>query len=242
MSLKSKFQKAKEQGYIRTAELLWTRFVPPWIFRYSKGAVFELDLDKLIALNEQPGQDVGDGLVAKCLVNAADRPSDQSEDSQRTRLREFTWNSAPLESTSNDFGYAIYDSDDPQKLLGGVWVADDSFIEDNLGLNFVLSKDQAWLYCAFVDGEARGRGIYKKLLSVVAQDVEKRGYSQLLTVINPWNQVSTTVHGKRSKRICGSVSCVRLFWLAWVSRSGNVEVDKRFLTSVKKNPANVTMN
>ena len=241
MSLRSKFQKAKAQGYIRTAELLWTRFVPPWIFRYCKGSVFDLDLEKLIALNEQPGEDVGDGLIAKCLVNAGDS-SAQSNDSQRTRLREFTWNSAPLESTSNDFGYAIYDSQDPQKLLGGVWVAADSFIEDNLGLNYVLSKDQAWLYCAFVDGEARGRGIYKKLLSVVAQDVEKRGYSRLLTVINPWNRVSTAVHQKRSKQICGDVSCVRVFWLAWVSRSGNVEIDKRMLTSVTKNPANVTIN
>jgi len=234
MSLRSKFQKAKAQGYIRTAELLWERFVPPWIFRYSKGAVFDLDLDKLIALNEQRGQDVGDGLVAKCLINA-NNSSGQSEDSQRNRLREFTWNSAPLESTANDFGYAIYDSQDPEKLLGGVWVATDSFIEDNLGLNFVLSNDQTWLYCAFVDGEARGRGIYKKLLSFVAQDVKKRGYSQLLTVINPWNRVSTAVHQKRSKQICGDVSCVRVFWLAWVSRSGNVE-------TVTKRPANVTIN
>lgn len=241
MSLRSKFQKAKTQGYTRTFELLFTRLVPPWIFRYCKGDIFDLDLEKLIALNEQPGPDVGDGLVAKCLVNAFESDS-QSDDSQRMRLREFTWNSASLETTLNDFGYAIYDPQDPEKLLGGVWVGLDSFSEDNLGLEYVLSKDQAWLYCAFVHGDARGQGIYKKLLSFVAQDVKQRGYSQLLTVINPWNRISIGAHEKHSKRICGSVSSVRAFWLAWVSCSGNVETDKRLLTNIKKKPAKVTIN
>jgi len=241
MSLSSKFQKAKAQGYIRTFELVFNRLIPPWIFRYCTGEIFDLDIQKLAALNEQPGEDVDGVLVAKCLVNGDDA-SDQSTDSQRTRLREFTWNSAPLESTKNDFGYAIYDPQDPEKLLGGVWVARGSFIEDNLGLDYILTKDQAWLYCAFVDGDARGRGVYKKLLSFVAQDVEKRGFSQLMTVINPWNRVSRGAHEKQSKRICGSVSCIRLFSLAWISRSGNVEVDKRLVTSIKKNPSNVTMN
>jgi len=215
MSLKSKLQKAKAQGYIRTFEILFTRFVPPWVFRYCKGNVFDLDLDKLAALNEQLGQDVGDGLVAKCLVDGLNS-SDQSTDSLRMRLREFTWNSAPLESTMNDFGYAILDAEDPEKLLGGVWVAAGSFSEDNLGLEFVLSDEQAWLYCAFVHGDARGRGVYKKLLAFFGQDIKKRGYRQLLTVINPWNKISIRVHEKQSKRICGSVSCIRVFWLAWV--------------------------
>lgn len=241
MSLRSKFQKVKTQGYIRTFELLFTRFVPPWIFRYCKGNVFDLDLEKLSALNEQPGHDVGDGLVAKCLVNAYNSV-DQTDDSQRMRLREFTWNSAPLETTLNDFGYAIYNPQNPEKLLGGVWVGLDSFSEENLGLEFVLSKDQAWLYCAFVHSDARGQGVYKKLLSFVAQDVKQRGYSQLLTIINPWNRISIKVHKKQSKGIRGSVSCVRAFWLAWASRSGNVEIDKRLITDIKKKPGNVTIN
>jgi len=198
MSLSSKFQKAKAQGYIRTFELVFNRLIPPWIFRYCTGEIFDLDIQKLAALNEQPGEDVDGVLVAKCLVNGDDA-SDQSTDSQR-------------------------------------------FIEDNLGLDYILTKDQAWLYCAFVDGDARGRGVYKKLLSFVAQDVEKRGFSQLMTVINPWNRVSRGAHEKQSKRICGSVSCIRVFSLAWISRSGNVEVDKRLVTSIKKNPSNVTMN
>ena len=160
MSLGSKLQKAKSQGYIRTFELLFTRFVPPWIFRYCKGEVFDLDIEKLVMLNEQPGHEVGDGLVAKCLVDA-DSPSDQSQESQRIRLREFTWNSVPLETTLNDFGYAVYDPQNPEKLLGGVWVGLDSFREDNLGLEYIFSKDQAWLYCAFVHNDARGRGVYK---------------------------------------------------------------------------------
>ncbi len=241
MSIRKKFQKAKAQGFIQTAEQLFTRVVPAWVFRYSNGEVFELDLEKLVALNAHPGHDVGDGLVAQCLVDA-ENSTEKSLDSQRKQLREFTWNSAPLETTMNDLGYAIWDPQDPQKLLGGVWVARDSFIEDDLGLKFMFSKDQTWLYCAFVDGDARGRGIYKKLLSFVAQDVVKRGYPQLLTIVNPWNRLSRMVHHKRSKRICGTVSSIRMFWIAWISRSGNVEIDKRLITDVAKNPVKVTMN
>lgn len=241
MSLRLKFRKAKKQGYVRTFELMFNRFVPHWIFRYCKGVIFELDIEKLAAMNNQPGEDVGDGLIAKCLVNAYN-PTDQTEDCQMMRLREFSWNSAPLELTKNDFGYAIYDSRDPEKLLGGVWVSTDSFLEDTLGLKYILSKDQAWLYCAFVDGDTRGRGVYKKLLSFAAQDVEKRGVSQLLAIINPWNLVSIGAHEKRSKRSCGSVSCTRVFSLAWVWCRGNIEIDKRFVTQVEKNPVNITVN
>ncbi len=73
-----------------------------------------------------------------------------------------------------------------------------NFSENNLGLKFVFNEDQAWLYCAFVHGEARGKGIYKRLLSFVAQAVKQRGYSQLLSVINPWNRISILAHGKHS--------------------------------------------
>jgi GNAT superfamily N-acetyltransferase len=146
-----------------------------------------------------------------------------------------------LESTKNDFGYAIYDPKDPEKFLGGVWVGVESFGEDNLGLEFQLGNRQAWLYCAFVDGDARGRGVYKKLLSFVAQDVRSRGFSQLLTVINPWNIVSRGAHEKQSKRICGTVSSVRFFSLARVWSSGNVHIDKRWVTQIKDRPSIITM-
>ncbi len=240
MTLRSKLEKAKAQGYIRSFELLFNRFVPPWVFRYSKGAIFDLNLDQLAALNEQSGRELGGGLVTECLVDADS--SDESKRCQRERLREFTWNSVPLETTKNDFGYAIYDSQNPEKILGGVWVGRGSFLEEDLGLKFILSEHQTWLYCAFVDSDARGRGVYKKLLSFVAQDVKQRGYSQLLTVINPWNRISTSAHQKQSKRVCGSVSSMRAFWLAWVSRSGSVQIDKRLLTDIKRDPAKVTIN
>ena len=178
MSLRSKFQKVKTQGYLRTLEVVFNRFVPPWIFRYSKGDIYDFDIEQLKAVSESLDQDVSDRLVARCLVGSEDLDVENSP--ERMRLREFTWNSVPLETTTNDLGYAIYDAEDPDKLLGGLWAGVGSFSEDNLGVKFHFAEHQAWLYCAFVDSNARGRGVYKKLISFAAKDLEQRGYSCLL--------------------------------------------------------------
>ena len=239
MSLLSKLQKVKTQGYLRTLELLFNRFVPPWVFRYSMGDVFDFDIEKLKSVADSLSPEAANGLIAKCLVGSTGSEAPNHE--ERMRLREFTWNSVPLESTANDLGYAIYDAEDPQKLLGGVWAGIGSFSEDNLGIEFHFAEHQAWIYCAFVHSDARGRGVYKKLISFVAEDLEKRGCTQLLGIVQPWNRISRIMHEKQSRGIVGRISAIRIASLVWVSRNRNLKVDKRLVTSGKTNPANVTI-
>lgn len=234
MSIRSKFQKVKTQGYLRTLEVVFNRFVPPWIFRYSKGDIFDFDIEKLKSVADSLNRDAADGLIAKCLIGSDD-PNAQ-DNQERMRLREFTWNSVPLETTLNDLGYAIYDAKNPEKLLGGLWAGVGSFSEDSLGVRFRFSDDQAWLYCAFVHSEARGRGVYKKLISFVANDLQQRGYTQLLGIVQPWNRVSRMMHEKQSRGICGRMSAMRIFGLVRVWHSGNIEVDKRWVSNVKTDP------
>lgn len=239
-SIQSKFSKAKTQGFLRTLEVEFNRFVPPWVFRYSKGDIFDLDIEKLKSLGANAPSDASDGLVAQCHAEVLDS-TPKDEIARRMRLREFTWNSVPLETTNNDLGYAIYDAKDPEKLLAGLWAGIDSFSEDNLGVEFKFAKHQAWLYCAFVHADARGRGVYKKLISFVASDLQKRGFTQLLGIVQPWNRISRLMHEKQSRGICGRMSAVRIGPLVWVSHSGGLEVDKRLVTNVKSNPANVSI-
>ena len=145
----------------------------------------------------------------------------------------------PLETTSNDLGYLIYDQDEPEQILGGLWAGLGSFSENNLGVDFQFDDDQVWLYCAFVHDAARGRGVYKKLISFVANDLQQRGYSQLLGIVQPWNKVSRRMHEKQSRGICGRMSAVRVFNFVWVCSSGNLEVDKRLVTKISSDPARV---
>lgn len=239
MSLFNKIKKAKAQGYYRTFELFFCRLVPPWIFRYSKGDIYDFDFEKLKSVADSLSPEASSSLIIKCLEGTTgfEKPNDD----ERMRLRDFTYNCVPLESTANDLGYAIYDAHEPNKLLGGVWIALDSFSEDNLGLEFQFGKNQAWLYCAFVAPSARGRGVYKKLVSFVGRDLEQRGYSQLLAIIQPWNRISRLMHQKPSKGIIGTLSSIRLFGWAWISHRGNLKVDKRLVTNVKTRPANISV-
>lgn len=226
-SLFSKLEKAKAQGLIRSAELLFTRFVPAWVFRYSSGNIYELDIEQL----SQHCPDLADDeIVFRCL-------EDSSSDAWR-ELRAFTWNAVPAETTGNDFGYVIYD-EKGNDILAGVWVAREDFQEEDLGFRIKLGPEQAWLYCAYVSPQARGRGIYKKLLALVADDLLKRGMTQLVCVVQAWNRISRMAHEKRSRWIIGWISSIRVGCFAWLSKAGDVTLERRFVSNPARSPANV---
>jgi len=231
-SILSKFQKVKAQGFFRTLEVQFNQFVPPWVFRYSMGDIYDLDID---ALQSLPLKGDGEDLILRCL-----EPS--SDEAARLALREFTWNSVLLETTSNDLGYAVYDANQPDKLLAGVWIAKDSFLEDNLGIRFNFTQQQSWLYCAYVHADARGRGVYKRLISFAAADLHERGCQQLIAIVQPWNRISRLMHEKHSRGIVGRVGATRVGSLIHVSHSGNIEVDRTFVTNPTKAPAEITIS
>ncbi|QEG21556.1 GNAT family N-acetyltransferase [Mariniblastus fucicola] len=228
--IRSKIEKARSQGLFRTLEVQFNRFVPPWIFRYSKGDIYDLSIQKLKSLGAKTRPD--DRLIVRCL-------GPDSDENARTALRKFTWNSVPIKTTCNDIGYAVYDADDPGKLLAGLWAAPESFLENNLGVRFEFTKEQAWLYCAFVHADARGRGVYKRLISFAAADLEGRGFSQLLGIVQPWNRISRMMHEKQSRGIVGRMAAVRIGSLIWVSSIGNVIVDRSLITNPEDRPATV---
>lgn len=230
--IQSKLAKVKAQGFLRTLEVQFNRFVPPWVFRYSKGDIFDLSIEKLKSL--QPNETKEDDLLARCLDVSATKE-------ERLALREFTWNSVPLETTHNDIGYAVYDANDPGKLLAGLWAAPNSFLENNLGVKFEFASEQAWLYCAFVHADARGRGVYKKLISFAAADLQGRGFSQLLGIVQPWNRISRLMHAKQSRGIIGRMSAIRVGSLVWVSHAGNLNVSSRVVTSPGSKPTVVSI-
>ncbi len=215
--------KIRNRNVFHLIERTFNRIVPPWIFRFSVGDVLELDLAKLC--DAANNLDSGD---FRCRgVESSD---------EREQLRSVTWNSVPLCSSENDFGYGICQEGDPQKFIGGVWGGIESFAEVDLGFQIRLEPDQAWIYCAFVSKNARGGGVYRRVLSFAANDLKRRGYHRLRVVIQPWNKASISVHARYSVGRIGRITVVRVFGLAAVFCAGRLTKSKTFTTDLVANP------
>lgn len=223
----SVIQKIKAYGPIHYAETIFNRFVPAWLFRFSVGYVYEFDPQKLCAV--LPTLDNSD-----YVMNCAEQGSEARE-----KLRETTWSSVPEETSANDFGYSIAKESAPSTTLGGIWGGVESFHEDNLGVRFHFTQDQSWIYCAFVDKEARGMGVYKRVLSFAANDLVGKGYNRILAVIQPWNRASMRIHNKFVKRQIGKSMAIRIFSFCFVYTSGGFKRDRSFTFQPFSNPVNI---
>ncbi len=217
------FQKLKSRGVLLTCERLFNQYVPPWIFRFSVGDVLDLNAEQLYATHKE-------FLSDEFIFEVVEDPQKRSE------LRTITWNSVPLSSSENDYGYAIMHAEETPAIIGGVWGGIESFLEANLGFRIELENDQAWIYCAFVDEEARGKRIYQRLLAFAGYDLKNRGYNRLRVVIQPWNKASMYVHKKYSDRSLGRIIAVRIFNLAMVFCTGTLRKSHCVTTQLKPKP------
>jgi GNAT superfamily N-acetyltransferase len=213
--------------FLHRFEQIFNRIVPTWIFRFSVGDVFELDIPQLAELSKKLDLQ---GMSIKSVEDAE----------ERSDLRKNTWNSTLLSCTENDFGYSVVD--EPSKeFLGGVWVGEDYFIESDLGFEIRMRPKQAWLYCAFVSKAARGRGIYQRLLGFVGQHVADKGFEQLYVMVQPWNKASTYIHKKYSSRSIGRIIVIRIFSLSVLFRTGLLTKDRTITTQLIRNPVQVKL-
>ena len=213
----------KTRGLISVIENQFNSIVPPWFFRFSIGDVFELGSNQLCQLHEDSSSN---GLSFSVVTGSEDR----------SRLREKTYNSVPVETIENDFGFAIANSESPEDFQGGVWGGVESFIESNLGFRIMLDSDQAWIYCAFVNDSLRGRGCYQKLLAFAVFHLSQQGYQRFYVVVQPWNKASIHIHRKFSVRRVGRIAVVRLFRLACIYRTGALIQDRTWTLQPETNP------
>jgi hypothetical protein len=219
----SKLRKLLDRGLILSFEILFNRFIPESIFRFSIGDVLELDLRQMS--QSWTNLESADFTVS-CVENAQ----------ERLVLRKFTWNSVPLETTLNDYGYAIAKAGANQPVLGGVWAGTESFIEAGLGFRIMLEDNQAWLYCAYVDGSTRGLGLYKRLLSFVGCDLMARGFERLLVVIQPWNKASMQAHRRFTRKKLGRICVLRIFRISFVFCTGSISKNRTITTQQMSEP------
>ncbi|MFG0291502.1 MAG: GNAT family N-acetyltransferase [Rhodopirellula sp. JB044] len=219
----SVLQKIKSHGIAHSIEIIFNRIVPAWCFRFSVGTVYELDTERLINVLDELNLD-------HFRFQRVEDPTELEE------LRALTWNSVPVETTIGHYGYSVSRASDPDRTIGGVWGGVNQFNEADLGFQIQLKKSQALIYCAYVSKEARGEGIYKRVLPYAAKDLASEGYGDLTVMVQPWNKASTYIHQKYSKRTLGNVSVVRIFGLAMVFCSGEISKNKTCTTGLVSNP------
>jgi len=226
----SLIQNIKKRGLLHSFEIGFNRFVPAWLFRLSTGCVLELDPEKLIDLSN--GID-NSNYVLTCVEQGSP---------ERDQLRTLTWNSVPIKTSSNDFGYSIAHVSSPENVLGGVWGGIESFHESDLGFQLQFNDQQSWIYCAYVNKEAQGQGVYKRVLSFGANDLIEKGYKRILVVIQPWNKASMYVHGKYAKKQIGTITAIRLFSFCAVFSTDAVKKDRAMTFSPLSNPVQLRIN
>ncbi len=206
----------KKNGFLNLVERVFNRFVPCWIFRFSVMDFFEVDHQKLFESRKNAD------LVCR---HVTDEP-------ELKELRTITFNNLPEEATQNHLGYSVSKKSEQEtgSVAGGVWGGVESFPEIDLGFTINLSEDQGWIYCAYIQKEKRGAGMYSNLLSFAVGDMKQKRLSRIFLAVAPWNKRSVAVHKRFAKQKIGRVVTFRLFSVVCIFRSGKISKSKTIAT------------
>jgi len=220
-------QSRKRKGSLRYSfAILFNRVVPQWLFRMRRYVIYEMDAGKARTTLDSSASPTSDVQVSAC----------QTED-QITSVEAVTWFKREYSSGKARAFQATVNG----KLVAGVWLGSEVFDENELGLRLMLNERQAWVFAALVSKEARGNGIYSKLLTFVISE-SGQDFPSVLLAVNPDNKPSNAVHQKWSQRTVGTVVALRLFDVAVCWVFGQISKDRTISWQAKKHPIQLTVD
>ena len=218
------------RGLRYTLGIVWCRVVPAWCFRYRCMEIVRLG--KSSADGEPNDQKTADSYEARKVETA-----EELERVQRATL----YNGASSQESSSHLNDAAgtdrssqseSESESSSQIVGGVWIAMQSFIERDLHLQIDLAEHQRWLFAARMMPEERSRGAYsvllRKLLSAetTSDSTDERGadageVTQVWAAINPANHRSVRAHARYQITTAGRIHLIRIgpLAVAWQGRS-----------------------
>ncbi len=126
--------------------------------------------------------------------------------------------------------------------VGAFWVAEQGFVEQELGIAYQLSPQQRWLFAAMVKKEHRGRGVFPQLLSYTTSTLFDSGSEQLMASVNPLNKASMSVFRAQSDGVIARVFAFKILNVAVCVGSGSVQIERTCSTNCKKNPIRLRFN
>ncbi|NND98309.1 MAG: hypothetical protein HKN47_13370 [Pirellulaceae bacterium] len=188
--------------------IVFNRIVPANVFRFRRFVVYELELPA----SQHGGATAASGLTIVRCDSASDRRL--AESISRTEF-------SPQDPQRDQHTYWLAKTD--LSPVGGLWVAQKSFDEIELGIRIVLPPRSGWIFSAYVDKSHRQSGVYGRLLATVLSDAE---INPAFAAINPVNRASMAAHRHFVRRTVGYCTAFRVGPIAFCSARGDLIVDK----------------
>ncbi|MEM6688904.1 MAG: hypothetical protein AAF664_05720 [Planctomycetota bacterium] len=187
------------RGWLYTIGIIFNRIIPEAWMRFRPFVVLQLTAAQEF---DTPSSDAF--RVTRCVT-----------DEQIKAVADITFVGDPSQFP-NATGYLISDND---QILGGVWIATGEFTESELGVRLELRDYQVWLFAASIKKEARGQGVYRRLLGqVLSEQEDKRVYCS----INRFNKASLAAHRRFTEANQGSALVARVGSRVWASGKGKL--------------------
>jgi len=110
-----------------------------------------------------------------------------------------------------------------QELVAVVWVAAESFSEDELGLDYHLHHDEVWLFAAVVDPAYRRQGIYRQLLQFLIEELSQTQVKRILLGVSSGNKPSQLAHLRQGAKQLGSIFAMKCLGFVFCKVQGRVK-------------------
>jgi GNAT superfamily N-acetyltransferase len=190
--------------------------LPPWLLRVRPSVVYQIRLGSTIRNggDAPPPDSVTSGLSAvdiRWVVGRGEAASLQPLASARCV--------AEFDDASRRVAAAWIDG----QPVGCAWVATGSFTEADLGIRFELSADEAWLYAAAVTPACRNRGVYRRLLEFVIDELGRAKIRRVLLGVTAGNEPSRRAHARQGAVEVGRVFAARVLGIPFCRISGRLE-------------------
>lgn len=229
-------QKIKQQGALNLLAMTLARIIPKSFLRMAVMDVFELDVESA----------TGTPMSEELLIESV-----ENDPAKRGFLQDATWNEAGASELEKHYGYLARLKEPVQweptaelqgmQFAGGLWCATGEFPEKALGFRLMFEPQQAWIYAAYVNKAIRGQNVYQRTLACACDDLDRRGWKELLVAVAPWNKASMYVHQKHSKRKLGRIIAIRFLKFAAVFRLGKIQKSNTFTTDYVERPIKIAV-
>jgi GNAT superfamily N-acetyltransferase len=187
----------------------FVRLLPRWLIRVRPFAVYEIPLR---------GGDVR--LAAKA-----------PETSCRVAWVQSIAEAAALRPLASDDNISAFDPSSHWaatawlngEVIGCAWIAAGTFTEAELGLQFELGPNEAWLFAAAVDPKWRNRGVYAQLLEFVTRELSNSGIERILLGVTFGNEPSRRAHARFGASRVASILAIHCLGWNVCLRSGQLK-------------------
>ena len=114
-----------------------------------------------------------------------------------------------------------------ERIIGCAWIAYQTFSEEEIGLDVVLSQSEAWLFAAHVGSEWRHQGVYGLLLQFLIAELKTGGLERLLFGVTLGNEISRRAHVRHGAVPVGSIMAIKSLGIRCCLRTGRIRRDSQ---------------